>query len=73
MFSSVLTNVGNGSALEPEDVLLIESRFVTADRAMAEAPGALRLYYSNGNAGTFNTEVALRGIGDVIAANACDR
>ncbi|XP_037568189.2 uncharacterized protein LOC119449071 [Dermacentor silvarum] len=57
-FSNVLTNIGDGRALEPDEVRLLESRFVTAAEAMERAPTAVRIFYSNNEVTRFNEAIA---------------
>ncbi|XP_037572123.1 ATP-dependent DNA helicase PIF1 [Dermacentor silvarum] len=57
-FSDVLTKIGDGRALEDDEVGLLESRFVTADRARELAPSALRIFYSNREVTLYNESVA---------------
>ncbi|XP_049271912.1 ATP-dependent DNA helicase PIF1-like [Rhipicephalus sanguineus] len=60
-FSNVLTKIGDGRALEPDEVRLLESRFVTAAEAFTEArehaPSAVRIFYSNNEVTRFNEAV----------------
>lgn len=46
-FSTILTKIGEGRALDEEDVRLLDSRFVSAEEALARAPSAVRIFYSN--------------------------
>ncbi|KAH7974991.1 hypothetical protein HPB49_022374 [Dermacentor silvarum] len=57
-FSNVLTKIGDARALEPDEVRLLESRFVTAAEAMERAPSAVRIFYLNNEVTRFNEAVA---------------
>ncbi|XP_077557686.1 uncharacterized protein LOC144172967 [Haemaphysalis longicornis] len=46
-FSGILTKNGAEVTLDPEELSLIESRFVTAEEATRLDPDAVRLYYTN--------------------------
>ncbi|KAH7940839.1 hypothetical protein HPB49_006591 [Dermacentor silvarum] len=56
-FSGLLTKIGDGRALDDNEVALLESRFVTAEEALMRAPAAVRLFYSNEHVDAFNTLV----------------
>ncbi|XP_077528146.1 uncharacterized protein LOC144139758 [Haemaphysalis longicornis] len=72
-FSNVLTKIGDGRALEPEEVRMLESRFVTAREAMELAPSAVRIFYSNADVTRFNETVAqAQGEGGFLALRARD-
>lgn len=45
-------------ALEPDEVRLLEARFVTAAEAMERAPSAVRIFYSNNEVTRFNEAVS---------------
>nr|XP_037278724.1 ATP-dependent DNA helicase PIF1-like [Rhipicephalus microplus] len=57
-FSAVLTKIRDGRALKPEEVKLLESRFVTVEEAAERAPSAVRIFYSNADITRFNETVA---------------
>ncbi|KAH7965284.1 hypothetical protein HPB49_005909 [Dermacentor silvarum] len=46
-FSALLTKIGDGRALEDQEVRLLESRFITAEEALVRASTAMRIFYSN--------------------------
>lgn len=46
-FSTILTKIGNGDRLEPEEIALLESKFVTEAEANELCPHGIRLAYSN--------------------------
>ncbi|XP_077547716.1 uncharacterized protein LOC144159944 [Haemaphysalis longicornis] len=72
-FSAVLTKIGDGRALEPEEVRMIESRLVTAEEAMERAPSAVRIFYSNADVTRYNETVAqAQGEGGFRALRARD-
>nr|XP_037279947.1 ATP-dependent DNA helicase PIF1-like [Rhipicephalus microplus] len=71
-FSAVLTKIGDGRALEPEEVKLLESRFVTVEEAAERAPSAVRIFYSNADVTRFNETVA-RSQDDFMVLRARDR
>lgn len=58
-FSAILTKIGDGMALAPEQVRLLESLFESSDGAIIFAPDAMRLFYFNADVNIFNTEIAL--------------
>lgn len=45
-FSEVLTKIGNGIQLEPDELNIIESRFFTKEEATRLCPRGMRLFYS---------------------------
>ncbi|XP_077537575.1 uncharacterized protein LOC144149774 [Haemaphysalis longicornis] len=53
-FSGILTKIGNGVPLDPQELSLIESRFVTAEDDTRLAPDAVRLYYLNDSVNKYN-------------------
>ncbi|XP_037275487.2 uncharacterized protein LOC142783728 [Rhipicephalus microplus] len=55
-FSAVLTKIGDGRVLEPEEVKLL--RFVTAEEAAERAPSAVRIFDSNAHVTNFNETMA---------------
>ncbi|KAH7933046.1 hypothetical protein HPB49_007464 [Dermacentor silvarum] len=73
-FSTILTKIGDGRELDEEDVHLIDSRFVSAEEALARAPSAVRIFYSNDEVQRFNTFVANRQQEqrEVVCLRACD-
>ncbi|CAN8002777.1 unnamed protein product, partial [Ixodes pacificus] len=71
-FSAVLTKIGNCRALKPKEVRPTGSRFVTAEHVLIEASGAVRLFYTNKDVITFNTQISLKGMIDVHEAPASD-
>ncbi|XP_077548029.1 ATP-dependent DNA helicase PIF1-like [Haemaphysalis longicornis] len=72
-FSTVLTKIGDGRALAPKEVRMLESRFVTAKEAMERAPSAVRIFYSNADVTRFNETVAqAQGEGSFQALRARD-
>nr|XP_037275638.1 ATP-dependent DNA helicase PIF1-like [Rhipicephalus microplus] len=71
-FSLVLTKIGDGRALEPEEVKLLETRFVTVEEAAERAPSAVRIFYSNADVTRFNETVA-RSQDDFVVLRARDR
>lgn len=71
-FSALLTKIGDGKELDDREVLLIESRFVTADEALVRAPSAVRIFYSNQEVAKFNTFVAMQEGTDVVKVRAED-
>ncbi|KAG0420312.1 hypothetical protein HPB47_003578 [Ixodes persulcatus] len=71
-FSTILTKIGDGRVLEPQDISVIESRFVTADRAAAIPPSAIRIFYANKEVDAFNIDVASQCVCDVQEAVAID-
>ncbi|XP_077564665.1 ATP-dependent DNA helicase PIF1-like [Haemaphysalis longicornis] len=62
-FSGMLTKIGDGVALDPQELSLIESRFVTAEEATRLAPDAVRLCYSNDSVNKYNVELAQNDAG----------
>lgn len=54
-FSSILTKIGNGEPLTPEETELIESRFRTADWCKQNVPGAVRLFHRNIDVDRYNS------------------
>ncbi|KAG0436307.1 hypothetical protein HPB47_018024 [Ixodes persulcatus] len=71
-FSTILTKIGDGRVLEPQDISVIESRFVTADRAAAIPPSAIRIFYANKEVDAFNIDVASQCVCDAQETVAID-
>ncbi|EEC10632.1 hypothetical protein IscW_ISCW007025 [Ixodes scapularis] len=69
-FSAVLTKIGDCRALEPKEVRLTGSRFVTAEHVLIEASGAVSLFYTNKDVIFFNAQISLKGVMDVHEAPA---
>lgn len=55
-FSTILTKIGNGEPLAPEETELIESRFRTAEWCKEHVPGAVRLFHRNIDVERYNCE-----------------
>lgn len=53
-FSNMLTKIGNGEELSPEEKSLIESRFIDADIINKTHPNVLRLFHSREDVKQFN-------------------
>lgn len=53
-FSSILTKIGNGERLSPEETDLIESRFRTAEWCQEHVPRAIRLFHRNLDVDRYN-------------------
>ncbi|KAH7965611.1 hypothetical protein HPB49_008988 [Dermacentor silvarum] len=62
-FLTILIKIGDGVAVEPEELALIESRFVSTEEATRLAPDNVRLYYSNEAVNKYNVELAKRDAG----------
>ncbi|CAN7939031.1 unnamed protein product, partial [Ixodes hexagonus] len=60
-FATILTKIGDGRGLAPDEVSLLESRFVTTEEAAKKCPSGLGLFYTNKDADVFN----------IATANAC--
>nr|XP_037278210.1 ATP-dependent DNA helicase PIF1-like [Rhipicephalus microplus] len=60
-FSALLTKIGDGRALQDDEVRLLESCFVTTEEVLVRASSAIRLFYSNEEVNKFNTFIAQRG------------
>nr|XP_037273467.1 uncharacterized protein LOC119165390 [Rhipicephalus microplus] len=71
-FSAVPTKIGDGHALEPEEVKLLESRLVTVEEAAERAPSAVRIFYSNADVTRFN-KTGARSQDDFVVPRARDR
>ncbi|XP_037576390.1 ATP-dependent DNA helicase PIF1-like [Dermacentor silvarum] len=71
-FSALLTKIGDGKALDEDEVLLLESRFITAQEALVCASAAIRIFYSNEEVTKFNTFIAHQGGEDVVALHVED-
>nr|XP_029715803.1 uncharacterized protein LOC109402861 [Aedes albopictus] len=54
-FSSILTKIGNGEQLSPEEIRLIESRFRTTEWCQQHVPQAIRLFHRNADVERYNT------------------
>lgn len=57
-FSAIVTKIRGGTALNAEELALIESRFGTAEEAARLAPDAVRLFYSNEAVNNYNVNLA---------------
>ena len=57
LFSSALTNIGNGQLLNAEQLELIESRFVTKEDADRLCPSGIRLFFENDDVDAYNNEI----------------
>ncbi|XP_065091288.1 uncharacterized protein LOC135712259 [Ochlerotatus camptorhynchus] len=55
-FSSILTKIGNGERLSPDEIKLIESRFRTAEWCQQNVPRAIRLFHRNIDVERYNSE-----------------
>jgi len=53
-FSKILTKIGDGENLTPEETAIIESRFVTKKYTDEHLPGAIRLFTRNHDIDTYN-------------------
>lgn len=53
-FSSILTKVGFGKALQPEEKCLLESRFRSYDFVNENLPGAIRLFFNTIDVHNYN-------------------
>nr|XP_037273302.1 ATP-dependent DNA helicase PIF1-like [Rhipicephalus microplus] len=71
-FSALLTKIGDGRALQDDEVRLLESCFVTTEEVLVRASSAIRLFYSNEEVNKFNTFIAQRGGGEVVSLQAED-
>ena len=72
MFLSVLTKIGNGTPLEPTELDLIESRFVSLEEANRLCPDGIRLFFTNDSVNRFNQSI-LNLVGDKIISVAEDQ
>lgn len=54
-FSSILTKIGNGEQMSPEEITLIESRFRTAEWCQQHVPQAIRLFHRNVDVDRYNS------------------
>lgn len=64
-FSDMLTKIGNGEKLTPDETKLLESRFFTEDQlCQQETEGAIRLFHRNVDVTRYNEEAlgALDGV-----------
>ncbi|XP_037505577.1 uncharacterized protein LOC119381899 [Rhipicephalus sanguineus] len=57
-FATVLTKIGDGRGLAPDEVSLLESRFVTTEEAARKCPSGVRLFYTNKDADAYNIATA---------------
>lgn len=58
LFSNILTKIGNGDALDPDQKALIESRFRSRDWCHKNVPNAIRLFHKNVDVDTYNASTA---------------
>ncbi|XP_037579641.1 ATP-dependent DNA helicase PIF1-like [Dermacentor silvarum] len=56
--SSMLDKIGDGRGLAPDEVSLLESRFVTTEEAAQKCPSGVRLFFTNKEADAFNIAIA---------------
>lgn len=54
-FSTILTKIGNGEQLSPDEVVIIESRFRTAEWCQQHVPRAIRLFHRNVDVERYNS------------------
>ncbi|XP_065091680.1 uncharacterized protein LOC135712664 isoform X2 [Ochlerotatus camptorhynchus] len=54
-FSTILTKIGNGEQLSPEEISLIESRFRTPEWCQQHVPRAIRLFHRNVDVECYNS------------------
>ncbi|KAH7949643.1 hypothetical protein HPB49_013204 [Dermacentor silvarum] len=71
-FSALLTKIGDGRALEDQEVRLLKSRFITAEEALVRASAVIRMSYSNEEVNKFNTFIAHQGGTNVVSLQADD-
>ncbi|KAH8026648.1 hypothetical protein HPB51_023412 [Rhipicephalus microplus] len=71
-FSSALSMIGDGSALEQEVVQMLQACFVSKDDAKLHCPHGVRILYSNKEAEAYNTQDVVEGIDAICEANADD-
>ncbi|KAH7965072.1 hypothetical protein HPB49_003285 [Dermacentor silvarum] len=73
-FSTILTKIGDRTALLPEEISLLENKFVSAEVALRVAPATVTLFYSKEEVRRFNTLVASIGgkeVTRVVADDVC--
>ncbi|XP_037503502.1 ATP-dependent DNA helicase PIF1-like, partial [Rhipicephalus sanguineus] len=71
-FSTALSKIGDGRALEKEEVDMLQARFVSKDDAKLHCPHGVRLFYSNKEAEAYNTQDAVQDVDAIYEANADD-
>ncbi|XP_037523559.1 uncharacterized protein LOC119400570 [Rhipicephalus sanguineus] len=71
-FSTALSKIGDGRALEKEEVDMLQARFVSKDDAKLHCPHGVRLFYSNKEAEVYNTQDAVQDVDAIYEANADD-
>nr|XP_050022670.1 uncharacterized protein LOC126516594 [Dermacentor andersoni] len=71
-FSTLLSKIGDGVELDPEEISLIESRFVPQQEAEASCPGGIRLFYSNKESDYYNTTKAIVAQDNAVPCTAQD-
>lgn len=57
MFSNALTKIGNGQKLTDAELNLIESRFVTKEKAEEKCPNAVRFFLTNKAVQEYNNHI----------------
>ncbi|XP_037558151.1 uncharacterized protein LOC119435325 [Dermacentor silvarum] len=72
IFSAALSKIGDGHALEKEEIDMFQARFVSKQDANSRCPHAVRLFYSNKDAEAYNTHDAVQDVHDIHEANADD-
>ncbi|KAH6938432.1 hypothetical protein HPB50_009174 [Hyalomma asiaticum] len=60
-FLALLTKIGDGRALQDDEVRLLENCFITTEDALVRASSAIRIFYSNEDVNKFNTFIAQQG------------
>ncbi|CAF4942161.1 unnamed protein product [Pieris macdunnoughi] len=56
-FSSILTKIGNGQQLNDQELILLESRFVTMQEAEEKCPHGIRLFNTNKDVTKYNNRI----------------
>ncbi|GFQ92428.1 ATP-dependent DNA helicase [Trichonephila clavata] len=56
-FVEILTKIGNGNILTEEEIQLIESRFITKDKAQSVCPEGIRLIFTNAAVNEYNHSI----------------